>query len=208
MEFSRPEYWSLSLLQGIFPTQELNSGLPHCRTILYQLSHEVSPPKNTGVSSLSLLQGFFLTQEFNWGLLHHRWILYELSYQGVGTNTFLLNTFSLPKELSSHESLTATAANFVVLWPEQTNLFDTSSPRNFQLSVDNHLVNSGGFPSGSDGKSICLQCGRPGFDPWVVKMPWRRKWQPTPVPLPGKSHGWRSLVGYSPWGRKESDMTE
>ena len=37
---------------------------------------------------------------------------------------------------------------------------------------------------------------------------WRRKWQPTPVLLPGKSHGDRSLVGYSPWGRKESDMTE
>ena len=38
--------------------------------------------------------------------------------------------------------------------------------------------------------------------------PWRRKWQPTPVFLPGESHGWRSLVGYSPWGRKESDMTK
>ena len=37
---------------------------------------------------------------------------------------------------------------------------------------------------------------------------WRRKWQPTPVLLPGKSHGGRSLVGYSPWGRKESDTTE
>ena len=37
---------------------------------------------------------------------------------------------------------------------------------------------------------------------------WRRKWQPTPVFLPGKSHGWRNLVGYSPWGRKESDTTE
>ena len=44
------------------------------------------------------------------------------------------------------------------------------------------------------------------FDPWVWKIPWRRKWQPTPVLLPGKSHGQRSLVGYSPWGRKESDM--
>ena len=54
----------------------------------------------------------------------------------------------------------------------------------------------------------CLQCGRPGFDPWVGKIPWRRKWQPTPVHLPGKFHGWRSLVGYSPWGRKEVDMTE
>ena len=38
--------------------------------------------------------------------------------------------------------------------------------------------------------------------------PWSRKWQPTPVLLPGKFHGLRSLVGYSPWGRKESDMTE
>ena len=61
---------------------------------------------------------------------------------------------------------------------------------------------------GSDGKSICLQCRRPGFDPWVGKIPRRRKWQPTPVFLPGKSHGWQSLVGYCPWGRKESDMTE
>ena len=56
--------------------------------------------------------------------------------------------------------------------------------------------------------SVCLQCGRPGFDPWVGKIPWRRKWQPTPVFLPGESHGWRSLVGYSPRGCKESDTTE
>ena len=39
-------------------------------------------------------------------------------------------------------------------------------------------------------------------------MHWRRKWQPTPVFLPGESHGQRSLVGYSPWGGKESDTTE
>ena len=64
------------------------------------------------------------------------------------------------------------------------------------------------IPGGSDGKSICLQLRRPGFDPWVGKIPWRRKWQPTPVLLPWKSHGRRSLVGYSPWGCKESDMTK
>ena len=64
------------------------------------------------------------------------------------------------------------------------------------------------FPGGSDGKSVCLQCSRPGFDAWVGKIPWRRKWQPTPGLLSGKSHGQRSLVGYSPWSRKESDMTE
>ena len=64
------------------------------------------------------------------------------------------------------------------------------------------------FPGGSNGKSVCLQSGRPRFDPWVGKISWRRKWQPIPVFLPGKSHGWRSLEVYSPWGHKELDTTE
>ena len=58
------------------------------------------------------------------------------------------------------------------------------------------------------GKSICSQCGRPRFDPWVRKIPWRRKWQPTPVSVPGESRGKRSLVDYSPRAHKELDMTE
>ena len=45
-------------------------------------------------------------------------------------------------------------------------------------------------------------------DPWVRKIPWRREWLPTLVLLPGESHGQRSLVGSSPWGHKESDITE
>ena len=53
-----------------------------------------------------------------------------------------------------------------------------------------------------------LQCRRPGFDPWVRKIPWRREWQPTSVFLPGESHGQRSLAGYGPWGCKESDTLE
>ena len=63
-----------------------------------------------------------------------------------------------------------------------------------------------GFPGGASGKEPTCQCRRPkrrGFDPWVGKIPWRRAWQPTPVFLPGESHGQRSLVGY-----KESDTTE
>ena len=64
------------------------------------------------------------------------------------------------------------------------------------------------FPSGSDGKRVCLQCWRPGFDPWVRKIGWRREWKPALVFLPRKFHGWRSLVGYRPWGHKESDTTE
>ena len=57
-------------------------------------------------------------------------------------------------------------------------------------------------------KCLCLQCGRPRFDPWVRKILCRRIWQPTPVFLPGKSDGQRSVVGNIPWGHKESDMTE
>ena len=55
-----------------------------------------------------------------------------------------------------------------------------------------------GFPGGSGKESSC-QCRRPGFDPCVGKIPWRSKWQPTPVFLPGKSHGQRRLAGCGPW---------
>ena len=75
------------------------------------------------------------------------------------------------------------------------------------LAVSSSLQIFEGFPGGSVVKNppanagdtcLILELGR--FPPW------RRKWQPTPVFLPGESHGQRSLVGYSPWGRKESDM--
>ena len=56
-------------------------------------------------------------------------------------------------------------------------------------------------PGGSDGKASACSAGDPG-SPWVGKISWRRKWQPTPVFLPGESHGRRSLIGYSPWGRR------
>ena len=54
----------------------------------------------------------------------------------------------------------------------------------------------------------CRRCRTCEFDPWVGKLPWRRVWQPTPVFLPGESHGQRSLVGYSPGGHKELDTAE
>ena len=58
------------------------------------------------------------------------------------------------------------------------------------------------------GKEATCQCKRCGFNLWVGKIPWRRKWQPNPGFLPGKSHGQRNLVGYSPWSCKELDITE
>ena len=81
-----------TLLQGIFPTQGLNPGLPYCRQILYHLSHQGS--SRIGVCSLSLLQGIFLSQELNWSLLHCRGIICQLSYQGSPFLFYILKYFS------------------------------------------------------------------------------------------------------------------
>ena len=81
-----------------------------------------------------------------------------------------------------------------------------------------HLVMSGGcivvahcslgLPWGSDGKESACSVGDLGSIPGLGRSPWRREQLPTPVFLPGEFHGQRSLVGYSPWGHKESDTTE
>ena len=64
------------------------------------------------------------------------------------------------------------------------------------------------FPRGSDGKKSAYNAGSLGSIPGSGRFPWRRKWQPTLILLPGESHGWRNLVGYSPWGRGATDTTE
>ena len=64
------------------------------------------------------------------------------------------------------------------------------------------------FPCGSGGKASVYNVGDLGSIPGLGRFPWRRKWQSTPVLLPGKSHGQRSLVSYSTWGCIESDTTE
>ena len=63
---------------------------------------------------------------------------------------------------------------------------------------------------GEESTCWCRKYKRCGFDPWVRKIPWRRRrvWQPPPVFMPGESHGQRSLAVYSPWGHKESDTPE
>ena len=68
-----------------------------------------------------------------------------------------------------------------------------------------------GLPWWLSGKESACQCRRHKrhrFNPWVGKILWRRKWQLTPVFLPGSPHGQRSLAGYSPWGHKEWDMND
>ena len=64
------------------------------------------------------------------------------------------------------------------------------------------------LPRYLSGKEPACQFRRHGFDPWIGEVPWRRKCQPILVFLPGKSHGQRSLVGYSPWGHRTAHMNE
>ena len=75
-----------------------------------------------------------------------------------------------------------------------------------ELDISELLNNKNKNPSGVSSKEStcqCRRCKRHGFDPWVGKMPCSRKWQPTPIFLPRRFHGQRSLVGYSPWSRTE-----
>ena len=64
-----------------------------------------------------------------------------------------------------------------------------------------------GFLGAAAGKEPACKCRRFRFHPGLGKISWRRKWQPTPVFLPGKSHAQRSLVGYSPWGHKSQTLS-
>jgi len=74
-----------------------------------------------------------------------------------------------------------------------------------------HLFSFKGLPRWLSSKEPACRSRRHrrhGFDTWVRKISWREKWQPTPVFLPGESHGQRNLAGYSPWSHKELEMTE
>jgi len=83
-------------------------------------------------------------------------------------------------------------------------------PGNTDLYILGYLAYLSSILGGSVIKNLPANAGdtkRHRFEPWVRKISWRIKWQPTPVFLLEKSHGQRSLVGYSPWGCKESDTS-
>ena len=116
-------------------------------------------------------------------------------------NCFLSFTHNEPLDwdtlakLSKHKSLKLFSLYFI---------FNNS----MNCEIATGYLHKWGFPGGASGKQPNCQCRRRWLDPWVRKIPWKREWQPTPVFLPGKFHGQRSLVGYSPWGHKELGMTE
>ena len=139
-----------------------------------------------------LLQGIFLTQGLNphLCLLHCRRILLPLSHR---RNPLFLE-LSLLMIQGRLSWLQTCLEESPVAFPFSRG---SSQPRDLtQVSCI-----AGGFFTN-------WAMTEQGFNPWVRKIPWRRKWQPTPGLLPGKFHGWRNLVGYSPEGHKELDTTE
>ena len=143
--------------------------------------HDDFPGKNTGVGCHALLQRIFPTQESNSGLPHCRWILYPLSYQGHPRRLeWVAYPFSRRSSLPGNwAGVSCIAGGFFTSW----------TTREAPLACYNILYS---LPF--------ISCLAFSFLPY--------KWHRTPVLLPGKFHGRRSLVGYSPWGRKESDTTE
>ena len=93
------------------------------------------------------------------------------------------------------------------LFPSSLQSWRNSVPSGCRVKDSVSLLLVGTSPWWLSSKRIRLQCRRFRFDPWVGKIPWRKKWQPPPAFLP-ETHGQRSLVGYGPWDRKGSDMTE
>ena len=115
----------------------------------------------------------------------------------------LLSDWRIKREKLHHLAYNIDSINFYSLPPLHHKLAQ---------STDNYLRRvSFTHPRSFSGKEPARQCRRcwsHGFNPWVGKIHWRGKWQPTPVFLPGSKHGQRSPVGYSPWGCKKSDTTE
>ena len=112
--------------------------------------------------------------------------------------------------LSTKEKFSHMPTNKVTIWPLKSRwinlfyfvLFCLLIWLLWVLVVASYVRSEKGFPGG------IRRCKKHGFDPWIRKILWSRKWQPTLVFLPGEFHGRRSLVGYSPWGIKESDTAE
>ena len=183
----------LSLLQGIFPTQGSNPDLPHCRQILYCLSYQGSPPPSNHLTFISDCGEWEASRCNCQHLSCFSHICSHVEIQNLLPDS--LPQFSESPGASQPEGEDGCQPCSRFPAKKKTGKLDMRAP-------------AVGLPWWISGNESTCQCRRPRFDPWVRKIPWRRKWQPTPVFLPGESHGQRILAGYSPWGQKESDTTE
>ena len=137
--------------------------------------------------------------------VYFSWILFKNSNCG----NFLLVDFSVDLEKCftlfyiKVISLLKSFIYFYSLWMDLLTKHDIAT----SLTGLWKIVHSFEFPLWLTGKESACQCRRHRFDSWFRNISWRRKWQPTPVLLIGKSNGQKSLVGYRPWSAKESDIT-
>ena len=123
----------------------------------------------------------------------------DLSFlSGVPRHSVQLNSVMLNPEHECHLRLSKMAALFF--------FFNQISIRIAYLT--SYCVSRWASPEAQMVKNPPANRGDPSSIPGLGRVPWRRKWQPTPVFLPGEAHGQRSLEGYSPWGHKGSDTTE
>ena len=184
-----------------------NSSRPHGLQPTRLLHPWDFPGKSTGVGCHCLLRYIYiyigLAKKFFWlvtpivnKVLEHKNVFYFLpkAKQTFGASQHIYSfSDSFPIQV-----ITKCSASFPVVYIRSTMFI-------YLNSIYHCLKWPAGASHGLSGKEPACQCR---FNPWVRKIPWRRKWQPTPVFLPGESHGQRSLGGYSPRGHKESDMTE
>ena len=186
--------------------------------------HRDSPGKNTGMGCHALVQGIFPTHRSNPDLLHFRQILYHLNHQGSPRILqWLAYLFSTGNSLPRNQTrFSCTASGCFTSWAtrEAQNRLGSSNilappvligekamtPHSSTLAWKIPWMEEPGRLQSMESLTVGHY--------WATSlslftfMHWRRKWQPTPVFLPGESQGWQSLVGCHLWGCTESDMTE
>ena len=190
-------------LQGCQGPHKAGSGHPVCPSGSGQ-SHSTTETKFSGHNQSCLEASLYhhpdliqlsLSQEalspWEWNL--HLWVIRQ--HQHPGSANF-------------RASYSQLEANSYGQWEPQGDVWVPKLPAGTGDPRITLVWTTGGLPRCLSGKESACQCRRHGFNSWVRKIPWRRKWQPAPVVLPGESHGQWSLAGHSPRGHKESDITE
>ena len=200
MEFSSQEYWSGLPwpLPGDHPDPGIEPASPAVQADSLPLSHQGSPIHHADCSANQTV--------------------HVVSCKEQTLKESLFNTdFTLTKLCQGRFRLQYCSApcpntfSWVDIEEMKTNLHAVKVLlKGWEFGTKIHWFSSGAVvkkESAMFAEVACRRCRRLRFNPWIRKLSWKRNWLPTPVLLPGKSHGQRSLVGYSPWGRKESDTT-
>ena len=171
-------------------------------------------PKHFIFKVLFLLAFYY----FNLVSINYCYILFLTALMKYNTKTAYTYCLTWRVWTYAHSSKTVTTIKVVnisiifksFLLPSTFFMLRSRELLSAKFSVYNAVLSPMGLPWWLSGRESSCQWRRHKFDPWVRKIPWRRKWQATPVFLPGKSHRQRCLAGYSSWGlrlQKELDMT-